>query len=134
MSQPTFSDSAPVPATDAPASVPADDATTAPADAPADAPAAPVEASPAPTGNAAATDADYQAFLAWKASQGAQTAPVSDAPQEVYLWLANGDVVRVELPDAPTASGTNATYGHYAKDGKVYLVVAQYPVEENEAK
>lgn len=47
-----------------------------------------------------------------------------------YVHLANGDVERVNEKDLPVASGTNATMGHYEKNGHSYLVIGVYPVED----
>lgn len=82
---------------------------------------------PAQTPKTAKDDADYQAFLQWKAAQQTPAQPESDV--EVYAWLANGDVVRVKQSDLPGTAGTNALHGHYEKDGKTYQIVAVYPVE-----
>lgn len=54
--------------------------------------------------------------------------PVEDP--HFYVWLANGDVIRVKESDLPGSAGTNAAHGHWQKDGNVYLIVAVYPVED----
>lgn len=85
------------------------------------------DVAPSQTPKSAKEDADYQAFLQWKAAQQAPAQPESDA--EVYVWLANGDVERVKESDLPGSAGTNALHGHYVKDGKTYQIVAVHPVE-----
>jgi hypothetical protein len=48
-----------------------------------------------------------------------------------YVWLANGEVIRVKQSDLPAPAGTNAQFGHWQIDGKVFLVVNVVPVEDN---
>jgi hypothetical protein len=64
---------------------------------------------------------------------------VSDAPKpstapkpeaQFYVWLANGEVVRVKESDLPMVGGTNAVFGHWQVGNKVYLVIGVYPVED----
>lgn len=47
-----------------------------------------------------------------------------------YVWLADGNVIRVKQSDLPATAGTNAANGHWQIDDKVYLIVAVYPVED----
>lgn len=120
------------------------------------------------------TEEDYQAFLAWRASQqNASVDPrdartqdsavfpdkpvdnVNAAPQtsgkgwkggelakpapkpvveeepepQSYIWLADGSVERVLDEDLPGHAGVGAENGHWERDGKVYQIVAVYPVE-----
>lgn len=53
--------------------------------------------------------------------------PVEDP--HFYVWLANGDKLRVKQSDLPPAAGTNAQYGYWRTDDKVFLIVGVYPVE-----
>lgn len=48
-----------------------------------------------------------------------------------YVWLANGDVIRVKQSDLPAPAGTNAQFGHWQIEGKVFLIVNVVPVEDN---
>jgi hypothetical protein len=48
-----------------------------------------------------------------------------------YVWLADGNVIRVKQSDLPTPAGTNAAYGHWQIDNKVYQIVNVVPVEDN---
>lgn len=50
--------------------------------------------------------------------------------QQFYVHLADGSVVRVKEKDLPFGSGSNATYGHWQREDKVYLVIGVYPVED----
>lgn len=93
-------------------------------------------------------------FEAWKAQQNkTKGQPVPDAPDqtftkgvtekqdkppvapdaedkpEYYVHLADGSVRRVAEEDLPTTAGTNAAFGHWVKDGKVYTVIGIYPAE-----
>lgn len=56
-----------------------------------------------------------------------ETKPVEDP--HFYVWLANGEVIRVKESDLPTPAGTNATYGHWQVGDKVYVIVNIVPVE-----
>jgi len=47
-----------------------------------------------------------------------------------YVWLANGEVIRVKQSDLPAPAGTNAAYGHWQIDDKVFQIVNVYPVED----
>lgn len=60
-----------------------------------------------------------------------QSAVAAVAEPQFYVWLANGDVVRVKESDLPAANaGTNAVFGHWQIGDKVYTIVAIYPVED----
>lgn len=48
---------------------------------------------------------------------------------EVYLHLADGSVERVKESEIPPHAGTNASLGHFKRDGFVYVVTGVYPVE-----
>jgi hypothetical protein len=50
--------------------------------------------------------------------------------QQFYVHLADGSVVRVKQKDLPATGGTNATFGHWQREDKVYLVIGVYPVED----
>lgn len=80
---------------------------------------------------AAGADPDYAKYLEWKKQQEALAAAQAkaNAPVEYYVWLADGDVVRVKADDFPV-SLTVDHLGHYEKNGHSYRVVAVYPVEE----
>ena len=79
----------------------------------------------------AAADPDYAKYLEWKKQQEALAAAQAkaNAPAEYYVWLADGDVVKVKADDFPV-SLTVDHLGHYEKNGHSYRVVAVYPVEE----
>jgi hypothetical protein len=47
-----------------------------------------------------------------------------------YVWLADGNVIRVKQSDLPVAAGTNASYGHWQIEDKVFQIVNVYPVED----
>jgi hypothetical protein len=47
-----------------------------------------------------------------------------------YVWLANGDVIRVKQSDLPAPAGNSAQFGHWQIDDKVFLVVNVVPVED----
>lgn len=47
-----------------------------------------------------------------------------------YVWLADGNVIRVKQSDLPAPAGTNALNGHWQIDNKVFLIVGIYPVED----
>jgi hypothetical protein len=51
-----------------------------------------------------------------------------EEPQS-YVWLANGQVHRVNDKDLPGASGAQNPHGHWQTGNKVYEVVGIYPVE-----
>lgn len=54
--------------------------------------------------------------------------PVEDP--HYYVWLADGNVIRVKESDLPaTNAGTNAPLGHWQIDDKVYTIVNVVPVE-----
>lgn len=54
--------------------------------------------------------------------------PVEDP--HYYVWLADGKVIRVKESDLPAVNaGTNAPYGHWQIDDKVYVIVNVVPVE-----
>lgn len=59
----------------------------------------------------------------------ASAAPVPE--RQFYVWLADGQVKRVKESDLPGTGGTNAEFGHWVTDGKAYLIVGIYPVEDN---
>jgi membrane protein involved in colicin uptake len=72
-----------------------------------------------------------------KAAKGNDTLATQDKPavvdtaavvDESYVWLANGDVLRVKNEDIP--QGGHLTNGHWQRGDKVYQVVGVYPVEE----
>jgi hypothetical protein len=47
-----------------------------------------------------------------------------------YVWLADGNVIRVKQSDLPVAAGTNAAFGHWQIEDKVFQIVNVYPVED----
>jgi len=47
-----------------------------------------------------------------------------------YVWLNNGEVLRVNDEDLPGASGAQNAFGHWQRGNKVYTVVAVHPVED----
>jgi len=47
-----------------------------------------------------------------------------------YVWLADGNVIRVKQSDLPTPAGTNAAYGHWQIENKVFQIVNVVPVED----
>lgn len=47
-----------------------------------------------------------------------------------YVWLADGKVIRVKQSDLPAPAGSNAQYGHWQIDNKVFLIVNVVPVED----
>ena len=55
-------------------------------------------------------------------------ADVNATPQS-YVWLADGNVLRVNDEDLPGASGAGNPHGHWQKENKVYEIVGIYPVE-----
>ena len=56
---------------------------------------------------------------------------VEVAEQQYYVHLSDGSVVRVKNSDLPIRSnGTNAVYGHWQRENKVYEVIGVYPVED----
>jgi hypothetical protein len=73
-----------------------------------------------------------------KASKGTEKVSKQDKPKaadpdaglvtQSYVWLANGDVLRVENEDLPL--GGHQTLGHWQRGDKVYQIVGIYPVEE----
>jgi len=56
-----------------------------------------------------------------------ETAPVVDP--HFYVWLANGEVIRVKESDLPGSAGAGAHFGHWRIDDKVFLIVNVVPVE-----
>lgn len=62
------------------------------------------------------------------------TALVEVVDPHNYVWLANGDVIRVKESDLPAPAGTNAPFGYWQLDDKVFLVVNVVPVEHIVAK
>lgn len=78
-----------------------------------------------------AVDPDYQAYLAWKKQQEALKAAEAkaNAPLEYYVWLADGDVIKVKADEFPPSLSVDHL-GHYEKNGHSYRVVAVHPVEE----
>jgi|SRR5712672_1779777 len=72
-----------------------------------------------------------------KAAKGNDKLATQDKPavvntstviDESYVWLANGDVLRVKNEDIPQSG--HQTLGHWQRGDKVYQVVGVYPVEE----
>jgi len=47
-----------------------------------------------------------------------------------YVHLADGNVIRVKESDLPAAAGTNAAFGHWQIDAKVFQIIGVYPVED----
>jgi hypothetical protein len=47
-----------------------------------------------------------------------------------YVWLANGEVLRVNDEDLP-AGGHGAQHGFWQKDGSAHTIVGVYPVEQD---
>lgn len=47
-----------------------------------------------------------------------------------YVHLADGKVIRVKQSDLPASAGTNAGYGHWQIDDKVFVIIGVYPVED----
>lgn len=90
-----------------------------------------VKAPEKPVETPATADPDYAKYLEWKKQQEALAAAQAkaNAPAEYYVWLADGDVVKVKADDFPV-SLTVDHLGHYEKNGHSYRVVAVYPVEE----
>jgi hypothetical protein len=64
-------------------------------------------------------------------SDAPPTAMVEKVVRHFYVHLANGDVERVAEEDLPIHSGTNAQFGFWQKNNKVYDVIGVYPVEHN---
>lgn len=54
--------------------------------------------------------------------------PVEDP--HFYVWLANGEVIRVKQSDLPPAAGANAHYGYWRIGDKLYSIVNVVPVEQ----
>jgi hypothetical protein len=52
-----------------------------------------------------------------------------DETPQSYVWLANGEVLRVDDEDLPTGGGTGAPHGFWQTGNKVHQVVGVYPVE-----
>jgi hypothetical protein len=71
------------------------------------------------------TDADYEAFKAWKVQREAEREAAKPKDAEWYVHLANGDVVRVKESDVPGAE----SLAHFIKDGHAHTVIGVYPVE-----
>jgi len=59
-----------------------------------------------------------------------KTAMAAVVDPHFYVWLADGKVVRVKQSDLPTPAGTNAAFGHWQIDDKVYQIVNIVPVED----
>lgn len=72
-------------------------------------------------------EADYKAFLEWKAASEAAKEAAKPKREEVYVHLANGDVHRVFTDD--NASGLVDGRTHFIKDGHAHSVIGVYPVE-----
>ncbi len=53
--------------------------------------------------------------------------PESEKEREFYIHLADGSVEKIAASEVPQASGTNAPYGYWQKDGDVLLVIGVYP-------
>jgi hypothetical protein len=47
-----------------------------------------------------------------------------------YVHLADGNVIRVKESDLPAAAGTNAAFGHWQIDAKVFQIIGVYPLED----
>lgn len=69
----------------------------------------------------------------WQGGDLAKPAPKPEPEKEEepqsYIWLADGSVERVLDADLPGHAGVGAENGHWEKDGKVFQIVAVYPVE-----
>lgn len=52
-----------------------------------------------------------------------------DQVPQSYVWLVNGEVLLANDEDLPPHSGKGAELGYWEKDGKVFPIVAVYPVE-----
>jgi hypothetical protein len=52
-----------------------------------------------------------------------------NANPQFFVWLANGEILRVDEEDVPTASGSNAPFGHWQRGNDVHHVVGVYPAE-----
>lgn len=59
-----------------------------------------------------------------------KTALVEVVDPHFYVWLANGDVIRVKQSDLPATAGTNAQFGHWQIENKVFQIVNVVPVED----
>jgi hypothetical protein len=59
-----------------------------------------------------------------------KTAMAEVVDPHFYVWLADGNVIRVKQSDLPVPAGTNAQYGHWQIDDKVFLIVNVVPVED----
>lgn len=51
-----------------------------------------------------------------------------DKPQS-YVWLNDGQVLRVDDEDLPGSAGHGNAHGHWQIGNKVYNIVSVYPVE-----
>jgi len=59
-----------------------------------------------------------------------KSATVEVVDPHFYVWLADGNVIRVKQSDLPTTAGTNAAFGHWQIENKVFQIVIVVPVED----
>jgi hypothetical protein len=59
-----------------------------------------------------------------------KSATVEVVDPHFYVWLADGNVIRVKQSDLPATAGTNAAFGHWQIENKVFQIVIVVPVED----
>lgn len=69
---------------------------------------------------------DTSASVAY-APEGRDTS--NDRDDDMYLHLANGDVVRVRAEEVPSNAGADAPHGYYEHNDAMHLVIDVHPVE-----